>query len=160
MLLGALALSMAGRLGLAGNASIQLAGRGSLWLQRLSPEEQRTLTAMLQADAHFVPSPAPKQEIAQGLLADVQPDVQPITVPDVGPEGLTSFLQRFFRLAPQAAEAALPGFFQQDGQISPAGRGLLAQSCAACFPCAPGETPASLARALGMLATRWAAACR
>lgn len=160
MLLGALALSMAGRLGLAGNTSIQLAGRGSLWLQRLSPDAQRTLTAMLQADAHFVPSPAPKQEIAQGLLADVQPDVQPITVPDVGPEGLTSFLQRFFRLAPQAADAALPGFFQQDGQISPAGRELLAQSCAACFPCAPGETPASLARALGMLATRWAAACR
>lgn len=160
MLLGAMALSLAGRLGLAGGASIQLAGRGSLWLQRLSSDAQRTLTAMLQADAHFVPSPAPKQEIAQGLLADVQPDVQPITVPDVGPEGLTSFLQRFFRLAPQAAEAALPGFFQQDGQISPAGRGLLAQSCAACFPCAPGETPASLARALGMLATRWAAACR
>ena len=100
------------QLGASADLPVCLAGRGALWLQRLSPELKENLGAFLSAGSGasaptLYMSAAPKQEIAQGLLRltrlhhDIPQEADTTDAPTVSE---AAFLARFREALPQAAQ--------------------------------------------------------
>lgn len=100
------------QLGASADLPVCLAGRGALWLQRLSPELKENLGAFLSAGSGasaptLYMSAAPKQEIVQGLLRlthlhhDTPQEADTTDAPTVSE---AAFLARFREALPQAAQ--------------------------------------------------------
>ena len=100
------------QLGASADLPVCLAGRGALWLQRLSPELKENLGAFLSAGSGasapaLYMSAAPKQEIVQGLLHlthlhhDTPQEADTTDAPTVSE---AAFLARFREALPQAAQ--------------------------------------------------------
>ena len=110
-------------LGASADLPVCLAGRGALWLQRLSPELKENLGAFLFAgNGASAPtlymSAAPKQEIVQGLLhlTHLRHDIpQEADITDAPTVSEAAFLARFREALPQAAQR-----LQTESAASPA----------------------------------------
>lgn len=146
-----------------------LAGRGTLWLQRLAPGLRERLMGYLRpaASGPSAPPPvvsaAPKQEVAQGLLMLEKLSVQR---PEDAPEEagasatvplalFTDFFLRFRGDFPQAASRVLPGLYDPAGGLSREALLTLETIHGNHFPCPRGQTLPALARCLEAVKQGW-----
>lgn len=155
--------------GTEGPLPVCLAGRGTLWLQRLSSGLKERLMAYLRPAAGTASAPppvvsaAPKQEVAQGLLmlenlSQEPPREEPL--PEGGTQTvplalLTDFFLRFRQDFPQAAVRVLPALYDASGNLTPEARMTLETIHGNYFPCPPGETLTALARCLEAVKQGW-----
>lgn len=154
--------------GAEGPLPVCLAGRGTLWLQRLSSGLKERLLGYLRpaAGAGVAPpviSAEPKQEVAQGLLMLEALSQEPPRedAPQPGASAtvplalLTDFFLRFRQDFPQAATRVLPALYDDAGNLTPEARMTLETIHGNYFPCPQGETLPALARCLEAVKQGW-----
>ena len=165
-------LMLLGRLraacGAAADTPVCLAGRGALWLYRLSPALKKALMPFLNmgqetdAEQALIVSAAPKQEVAQGLLTLTHLSDKPPTEEKAKggqvqlPAGLlTRFLLLFRQQFPQAAARALPRLYDVSGQLTWEAAAMLHAVEENHFPCAAEEELRVLAECLAAVKQSW-----